>query len=113
MKRKLILYGSRIRSFLEALDGEERDKLEWTLELIRELDKIPAKYFKHLEGTKGLYEIRMEWIKLAFRIFCFFDAGNVIVLIHGFVKKKQKTPVKEIKIAQELMKAYYEEKNRQ
>lgn len=104
------MYGSRIRTFLEALGDQEREKLEWTLELIREFDRIPVKHFKHLEGTGGLYEIRMEWIKLAFRIFCFFDEGNVIVLIHGIVKKKQKTPTKEIKIAKELMRAYYEEK---
>jgi len=104
------LYGSRIRSFLEELGDEEREKLEWTLELVRELDRIPVKYFKSLEGAEGLYEIRMEWIKLAFRIFCFFDEGNVIVLIHGIVKKKQKTPIKEIKIAKELMRAYHEEK---
>jgi hypothetical protein len=35
-------------------------KIEWTLNLIQITQKIPEKYFKHLEGIKGLYEIRVE-----------------------------------------------------
>jgi hypothetical protein len=35
-------------------------KIEWTLNLIQITQKVPEKYFKHLEGIKGLYEIRVE-----------------------------------------------------
>ena len=112
MKRQLVFYGQRIWSFLARLDDDTRDKLEWTLELIRTLDRIPIKYFKHLEGTDGLFEIRTEWMNQAVRIFCFFDEGTMIILVHGFIKKKQKTPEKELKIAQSLMQLYYEEKNK-
>ena len=42
----------------------------------------------------------------------FFDEGTMIILVHGFIKKKQKTPEKELKIAQSLMRLYYEEKNK-
>lgn len=104
MKRQLLFYGRKIISFLEALDEESRGKVEWTLELIRTLDAIPVKYFKHLEGTKGLYEIRVEWGSSAYRMFCFFDQGNIIVVVSGFIKKQQKTALREIQQAQKLKK---------
>lgn len=110
MKRQLLFYGRKIISFLEALDEETRDKIEWTLELIRTLDIIPVKYFKHLEGTKGLYEIRVESGSLAYRMFCFFDSGKIIVVVSGFIKKQQKTPRREIQQALLLKKQYHEEK---
>ena len=110
IKRQLIFYGRKIISFLEALDDESRDKLEWTLELIRTLDIIPLKYFKHLEGTKSLYEIRVESGSIAYRLFCFFDKGNIIVVVSGFIKKQQKTPLREIQQALKLKKQYHEEK---
>ncbi|MGB0880176.1 MAG: type II toxin-antitoxin system RelE/ParE family toxin [Polaribacter sp.] len=45
-----------------------------------------------------------------FRIFCFFDKGNLVVLLSGFQKKTQKTPKKEIKKAERLKKEYYDNK---
>ena len=110
MKRQLLFYGRKLFSFLEALDDDSREKVEWTLELIRTLDTIPLKYFKHLEGTKGLYEIRIEWSSTAYRMFCFFDQGNIIVVVSGFIKKQQKTPLREIQQALKLKKQYHEEK---
>jgi phage-related protein len=110
MKRTILLYGPRIFDFFDTLDQPTLEKIEWTLALIRELDRIPNKYFKHLTGTNGLYEIRCEWLGNAFRLFCFFDEGKVIIIIHGFKKKSQKTPLKEIKQAMIIKNEYYEEK---
>jgi phage-related protein len=52
-----------------------------------------------LEGTKGLYEVRVEVGNTIFRIFSFFDKGNLVVLGNAFQKKKQKTPKLEIEKA--------------
>ena len=65
---------------------------------------------KRPSGTNGLYEIRIEWESNTFRIFCFFEPNNTVVLCSGFVKKTQKTPVREISKALNIMKGYYEEK---
>ncbi|MCF8241614.1 MAG: type II toxin-antitoxin system RelE/ParE family toxin [Melioribacteraceae bacterium] len=43
---------------------------------------------------------------------CFFDKGDLIVLINCFLKKSQKTPGKEIKMAEKLKKEYMTEKYR-
>jgi phage-related protein len=45
-----------------------------------------------------------------FRIFCFFDEGQLVVLVNGFKKKTQKTPKKEIELALKLKAAYENEK---
>jgi len=45
-----------------------------------------------------------------FRIFCFFDKENLVMLLSGFQKKTQKTPKTEIKRAERLKKDYYASK---
>ena len=73
---------------------------------------VPEKYFKHLEGTEGLFEIRIKVGSDIFRIFCFFDEGNLVILINGFQKKTEKTPKNEIEKAERLKQKYYEDKSR-
>jgi phage-related protein len=85
-------------------------KIEWTLNLIRVTPIVPIKYFKHLEGTKGLYEVRVEVGSNIYRIFTFFDKGNLVVLGNGFQKKSQKTPKQEIEKALKIMEEYENEK---
>jgi phage-related protein len=65
---------------------------------------------KHVEGTDGLYEIRIQLGIDNFRIFCFFDEGKIVVLVNGFQKKTQKTPKQEITKALNIKKEYYEYK---
>jgi len=110
MKRSILFFGPRILDFFNTLDQHAVEKIEWTLALIKNLDRIPNKYFKHLTGTNGLYEIRCEWLGNAIRLFCFFDEGKMIIIVHGFKKKTQKTPLKEIQQALKIKNEYYEEK---
>jgi phage-related protein len=72
--------------------------------LVKTVDKIPEKFLKHLEGTDGLYEIRVKVSSDIFRILCCFDKGNIVVLFNAFQKKSQKTPKKEIELAEKLKK---------
>lgn len=80
------------------------------MNLIRITKQVPEKYFKHLEGTKGLYEIRVEVGSNIFRIFAFFDDGNLVVLGNGFQKKSQKTPKQETTKALKIKLEYENEK---
>ena len=70
---------------------------------------MPEKFLKHLEGQKELYEVRVEHSSNIFRIFCFFDKGKIVVLFNGYQKKTQKTSLKEIEMANKLMKEYFSE----
>lgn len=73
---------------------------------------MPEVYFKHLESTNGLYEIRVQVGNDIYRIFCFFDKDNLVVVGNGFQKKTQKTPAKEIEQAEKIKKEYYAEKQK-
>ena len=76
-------------------------------------DRIPKKFFQHLEGTNGLYEIRVEFQGNIYRIFCCFDEAKVVVLFNGFQKKSQKTPTGELDKAVKIMNEYFDEKLKQ
>jgi phage-related protein len=87
-----------------------KDKIIWTFDLIEAIPKVPETYLKHIEGTDGLYEIRVQNGSDIFRIFCFFDEGQLVVLANGFQKKTQKTPQKEINKALKIKEEYENEK---
>lgn len=110
MKREVIIYKNHFLDFYKKQDAKTRAKIDYVLKIIRELDQIPSQYFKHLTGTDGLYEARIKLGSNIFRVLCFFDNGNLVVLLNGFQKKTQKTPKNEIKLAERLKKEYYEEK---
>lgn len=82
----------------------------WTLDLIEDIERVPETYLKHIEDTDGLYEIRVQLGSDIFRIFCFFDKGQLIVLANGFQKKTQKTPREEINLALKIKQEYESEK---
>ena len=52
----------------------------------------------------------MEESSNIYRVFCFFDEGDLVILINGFQKKTDKTARREILRAQRLQKKYYHEK---
>lgn len=108
-ERQVIAYKNYFLDFYENLSGKVQVKIEWTLNLIRITQQIPEKYFKHLEGTKGLYEIRIEVGGNIYRIFSFFDKGNLVVLGNAFQKKTQKTPKQELEKALKIMEEYKNE----
>jgi phage-related protein len=71
---------------------------------------VPVKYFSHMTGTTGIFEVRVEVGTNIYRVFSFFDEGQLIILVNGFQKKSQKTPKKEIELAEKLKKQYFNEK---
>ena len=65
-----------------------------------------------MEGTVGLYEIRVEVGSNIFRAFAFFDEGQLIIVTNGFQKKTQKAPKNEIELAKKIKKEYFNEKGK-
>jgi len=87
-----------------------KDKIIWTLDLIEDLQRVPEAYLKHIENTDGLFEMRVQQSSDIFRIFCFFDQGQLVVLTNGFQEKTQKTPKQEIDKAIKIKQGYENEK---
>ncbi len=108
--RTIITYKSYFEDFLIKQRTKVKEKIIWTFLLIEEIQNVPETYLKHLDGTDGLYEIRVQQGSDIFRIFCFFDEGKLVVLANGFQKKTQKTPKQEIVKALKIKEEYYEDK---
>lgn len=98
-QRTIIFYKNYFEEFFVKQREKVKAKIVWTFDLIEDLEKVPETYLKHIENTDGLFEIRVQQGSNIFRIFCFFDKGQLVVLANGFQKKTQKTPQKEIEKA--------------
>ena len=108
--RELIFYWHYFHEFFDQQTEKVKEKIDYVLFLVTHVDKVPEKFLKHIEGEKGLYEIRVEVGNNIFRIFCCFDKGKIIVLFNGFRKKTQKTQKQEIELAISLMNEYFDNK---
>jgi phage-related protein len=109
--RQIIAYKNHFEDFLLALDIRTQNKIHKIISLLETMDRVPSNYIKLISGTKGLYEARVQLGNNIWRIFCFFDEGNLVILLNGFTKKTQRTPTSEIEKAKNLMRTYYLEKN--
>jgi len=98
--------------FFNKLSTEVQKKINWTLELLLQLDSVPDKFFKHVTGSDGLYEIRIEYGSNHYRILCFFDDDHLIILVNSFQKKTMKIPKHNLKLAGKLKKQYFDEKGK-
>jgi phage-related protein len=108
--RQIIFYKDYFLDFYNDQTEKVKDKIEHVLFVISVAERIPAKFFQHLTGTDGLYEVRVEYQGNIYRIFACFDDGKLVVLFNGFQKKSQKTPPGEIGKALKIKTEYFIEK---
>ena len=78
--------------------------------MVRFERQVPIHFFKKLENTDGIYELRVVTSLKSIRILCFLDEGTLVILTNAFVKKTQKTPRKEIILAEKIKSTYLYEK---
>jgi len=90
-----------VEVFLDSLGSKQAQKVLWVLRAVRDLPRVPLQYFKKLEGTADLWEVRAEFGGDAFRLLGFWESGRLIILTNGFSKKTQKTPEREIALAEQ------------
>jgi len=110
--RNIFYYKRYYLNFFEKQTKDVQKKFNWTLQLIATIDRVPVKYFQHMEGTEGLYEVRVEVGSNIYRAFAFFDEGQLVVLGNAFQKKTQKTPKNELELAKKIKKEYFDEKSK-
>ncbi|CCK79698.1 type II toxin-antitoxin system RelE/ParE family toxin [Desulfobacula toluolica] len=101
---------SPVEEFLDNLTAKQAKKVVWVLNMIEEHINVPSKYFKKMVNTDNLWEVRVNLGSNIFRILCFFDGSEIIILTHAIQKKTQKTPRQAIKIAEKRMKDYFKRK---
>jgi len=110
--RNIVIYRNSFLDFYREQDDKVQLKIQYVLDLIRFERQVPGKFFKPLTNTNGIYEIRVITTFKSIRILCFADNEDLVVLTNAFLKKTQKTPKKEIRIAQRLRSEYLVEKNK-
>ncbi len=97
-----------IAEYLNKLNQKQVEKILWTLDLIRELETVSTEYLKKLKHTEDIWEVRDQFGNNIFRLLGFFENKSLIILNHAFTKKTQKTPKKEIKLAEKRKREYYQ-----
>ena len=99
-----------VEKFFDSLSAKQVEKVLWVLRIIRDIDFVPKEYFKKLVKTDDILEIRVKSGNNIFRILGFFYKNKIFILTNAFMKKTQKTPLKELKLAQNRKKDYLERK---
>ena len=96
-----------IEDFLVSLDVKMRAKIVGLLELLEEKgNQLREPYSKNIDD--GIFEIRCKVGSNITRVLYFFYHDGKIILTNGFVKKTQKIPLNQIRIAKEYRIDYQE-----
>ena len=101
-----------VRDFLDTLQPKQAKKILWVLKAVEDLPRVPEQYLKRLIGTDEIWEVRAEFGGDAFRLLGFWDEGNLIILTNAFAKKTQKTPEREIALAEARRRDYLDRRRR-
>jgi len=111
-ERQILFFRNYFLDFYFGQSLRVQEKFDYVLSVVKTMQNVPKKFLKHLEGSDGLYEIRIEVGSDIYRAFCCFDAGNLVVLFNAFHKRSQKTPRDELVEAVKLMNEYFLEKRK-
>ena len=105
-----VIMSSEADAFLDTLRQDIKDKIVYNV------DKVANGYmdkdlFKKLDGT-DIWEFRTLYKGIQYRLLAFWDtdAETLVIATHGFVKKTQKTPSKEINTSEAIRKLYFNSK---
>ena len=95
------------KEFLESLDKKMRAKMYREIDLLVENgSELRMPHSRSL--GEGIFELRAVLGSDISRTLYFFMSGDKAILTNGFIKKTRKTPGKEIQLAKQYRKDYYE-----
>jgi len=99
-----------VEEYFDSLTNKQFEKIAFVLDIIEQLDIVPRMFFKKLQSTDDIWEVRVQQGNNIFRILSFFDGKELVVLNHAFTKKSQKIPQKEIATAEKRKQDYFNRK---
>ncbi len=104
-----IIYSEDTIKFLNSLDEKTKTKIMYNVNKSKYV--VDKELFKKLDDT-DIWEFRTLYNGIAYRLFAFWDTDReaLVLTTHGFIKKMQKTPHKEIAKAEEIRKQYFNSK---
>lgn len=109
--RFTIVYTDEARDFIRALPQKVKEKIEYNLTKSQYF--IDKELFKKLENT-DIWEFRTLYNGNCYRLLSFWDTEKeaLVIATHGFQKKTQKTPSKEIAKAEAIRNEYFSDKKK-
>lgn len=98
-----------VLEFIDSLPTKDKAKIVKEIDLLEDygIELRPPKVWK-ITGKRysGLWELRVKFSSNDYRIFYFLYSGGIFVLLHGFIKKKNRTDRRELEIAKSRMDEY-------
>ena len=112
IKRFQVVYSDDALAFINSLPQKAKEKIAYNIS--KSMVITDNELFKKLEGTE-IWEFRTLFNGIKYRLLAFWDTeqDTLVVATHGFIKKTQKTPVKEIAKAEAMRKEYFNDKKQQ
>ncbi|HJZ04344.1 MAG TPA: type II toxin-antitoxin system RelE/ParE family toxin [Patescibacteria group bacterium] len=100
-----------VKKFLSSLPEEEDEaRVRQSFRMLQEVGpRIREPHSKPIPQVRGLFELRKESNKKLYRAFYFRD-GSKFIVVHIFRKQGERTPPKEIKLAEKRMEDYKKSK---
>ncbi len=101
-----------VDDFLNSLPQKAKNKILYNIRLV-EGGLQDNDIFKKLDGS-DIWEFRTLFGRIKYRLLAFFDKEQraLIITTHGFIKKSQRTPSKEIERAETIKREYYNQKSK-
>ncbi|KKQ98198.1 MAG: Toxin-antitoxin system, toxin component, RelE family [Candidatus Woesebacteria bacterium GW2011_GWB1_39_12] len=96
-----------IAEFIDRLDEITKSRVRNGIRILEKhgLELLKNRSVKKITTRPDIFELRIVGKKQIRILFTIYDA-NTYLLIHIFVKKTQKTPIEDIKLAQKRAKEY-------
>ena len=102
---------SPVDDFIDSLSGKDKRKVSFSLMLLQQMGtQLRMPHARSLQGYSGLFELRCQHGSNIQRILYVHQIGKTFLLLHGFTKKTQKTPISDINLALERFKDYQHRK---
>ncbi len=114
---KVILYRDKdgkypVQEFLGGLGKVARATVLRDVGLLRQFGlTVGSPMVKPISGVRKLWELRSKTADGAVRIFYVAITGKRFVLLHGFIKKTQKTPPSELAVARKRLAEVLEQES--
>ncbi|TRZ51048.1 type II toxin-antitoxin system RelE/ParE family toxin [bacterium] len=96
-----------VTDFTDSFSNKIADKIRSDMRLLEEYGfaLLSTSKVKKISGLSNLYELRIK-SNVQVRLFFGFASPNTFLIVHGFIKKTNKTPLNEIRIAVKRLKEF-------
>lgn len=98
---------SPVWDYVLGLPVKDQARVIRTFDLLEEFGlELKAPYARSITGSRKLWELRIKGVGGAYRFLYFAFTGQQMIMLHAFAKKTQKTPRREIAVAETRMQDF-------